>query len=84
MQVHEWELRFKERIVTKLREAGWGDFHAQNAASAEYAGSTPDFFHDYPEDPEGAADECLSYWDGDDQGDDSLQSDEFESYGGTD
>ena len=67
----EWARRFKARICERLKPykaeghkgPGWTQAQAEQTAEAEYeATSTHDIMSGFEDDPEGAADECISYW----------------------
>ncbi len=66
----EWERRFKGHIVNRLAaqhgaapDSGWTQERAEDAARAEFEASEfEDLYRGYEADPEGSADEALSYW----------------------
>ena len=59
----EYERRFKAHIIATLMAPGstWTLQEATDAAENEFDSIEPDFL----DDPEGDADEALSYWDAD-------------------
>lgn len=59
MEREEWERRFKARIVSVVGIDNGGETLAQgefDGASFEY------LFDHFEDDPEGSADEAMSYW----------------------
>lgn len=68
MTADEWARRFRARIVSRLTEPGssWTTAQAEDAARSEYDAIDADDITDREwNDPEGAADESLSYWEND-------------------
>jgi hypothetical protein len=64
----EWERRFKARFLAVLLKppTTWTPEEAQAAADSEWEACEPGELMDgYENDPEGAADESMSYWEGD-------------------
>lgn len=66
----EWERRYKARIVEVLKGTGWTEemteVQAIAMAQAEYDAAEPTYLRDsFEDDPEGSADESMSYWDND-------------------
>ncbi len=71
MNSEEWERRFKARIMECLKPfrdegttgEGWTQAEAERAAEGEWAGmDAEEHMRGFEEDPEGAANESLSYW----------------------
>lgn len=59
MEQQEWERRFKQRIVDQVGIDNGGETLAQ----AEFDGAGFDYLSEsFPDDPEGSADEAMSYW----------------------
>jgi hypothetical protein len=62
IEAAEWERRFKARVVSRLMDGKttWTQKQADRAAEHEYQQAEHD--PSYENDPEGSADEALSYW----------------------
>lgn len=59
MERAEWERRFKQHIVDQVGRDNGGESLAQSELDG---GTFEDLSDGFEEDPEGAADEAMSYW----------------------
>ena len=65
MEVEEYARRYKARILQRLSGPGteWTEEQAREAATEEWESVEPhEHMSGFEDDPEGAADESLSYW----------------------
>jgi hypothetical protein len=62
MPLEQWKRAFLDHIVTQLTDHGWEIDVAKEAAANELNGLDEPI--DTTEDPAGAADDSLSYWEG--------------------
>lgn len=60
----EWARRFKTRFAEILEDSDWSKEDAEEAAEHEFEAHEvfEDLYEFYENDPEGSADESLSYW----------------------